>query len=145
MPRYIQSLLRSPKLWLAVRCMIALLFVYSGLEKVLDVEGSFAEMRAAGLNPAWLFNYASALVLLGGSYFILFDKAIWLGAGILSIFLVLTIVVVHSFWNMSGLHAIIALYFALEHVAVIGGLMAVAMTSHYRQLLKQYETGAMLG
>lgn len=143
MPLLIQKILFSQAMWFIVRCLIALLFISSGFAKLLDVEGSFAEMRAANLNPAWFFNYASALILLGGSYFILFNRRVWLGAGMLSVFLILTILIVHQFWAMTGLEAKLALYFTLEHLAVIGGLIAVAMVSVYRQHMPHLGQGEL--
>ena len=136
MPYFIKSSLESHWLWIISRCCVALLFFSSGLSKVLDVNAGFQEMQAAGLEPAWLFNYASALILLVGAYSILFDRHLWLGAALLSIFLALTIVIVHTFWNMSGVQANISLYFALEHISVIGGLISIAIASHFRQQLQ---------
>lgn len=141
MPLVIQKILFSQAMWLIVRCIIALLFISSGFAKLLDVKGSFAEMRAAGLYPVWFFNYASALILLVGSYFILFDRHVWLGAMILSVFLFLTIVIVHQFWSLPAESAKLALYFALEHLAVIGGLIAMAMVSVYRQQFPSFGRG----
>lgn len=136
MPYFIKLSLESQWLWIISRCCVALLFFSSGLSKVLDVNAGFQEMQAAGLEPAWLFNYASALILLVGAYSILFDRHLWLGAALLSIFLALTIVIVHTFWNMSGVQANISLYFALEHISVIGGLIGIAIASHFRQQLQ---------
>ncbi|AOA59903.1 DoxX family protein [Acinetobacter larvae] len=141
MPNFIQSMIEHPKLWLLARCLMVLLFLLSGFAKLIDVEGSFAEMTAAGLHPAWLFNYASALVLLLGSYFVLFDRALWFGAGMLAVFLLLTILIVHQFWRMDAEAAKLSMYFAVEHLAVIAGLMAMAMASHYRKLLSQMRAG----
>lgn len=141
MPLVIQKILFSQAMWLIVRCIIALLFISSGFAKLLDVKGSFAEMRAADLHPVWFFNYASALILLVGSYFILFDRHVWLGAMILSVFLFLTIVIVHQFWSLPAESAKLALYFALEHLAVIGGLIAMAMVSVYRQQFPSFGRG----
>lgn len=141
MPLLIQKVLFSQAMWLIVRCIIALLFISSGFAKLLDVEGSFAEMRAANLDPVWFFNYASALILLVGSYFILFNRMVWLGAGILSVFLLLTIIIVHQFWNMPADTAKLALYFTLEHLAVIGGLISTAMVSVYRQHFPHFAQG----
>ncbi|MBD2783877.1 DoxX family protein [Xenorhabdus sp. DI] len=137
MQRFIENLLESNGLWLVVRLLLLVIFVSSGLAKLLDFEGSLAEMRAAGLHPAWLFNLVSALVLLSGSVLILFDRLVWLGAGILSVFLILTIVIVHTFWLFSGAYAKTSLYFALEHTTVIGGLMAAAIASHLRKKQKR--------
>ena len=137
MPYFIKSSLESQWLWIISRCCLALLFFSSGLSKVLDVNTGFQEMQAAGLEPAWLFNYASALVLLVGAYSILFDRYLWLGAALLSVFLVITIVLVHTFWNLSGGQAQISLYFALEHISVIGGLIGTAIASHFPKQLQE--------
>jgi transmembrane protein len=50
----------------------------------------------------------------------------WLGAIALSSFHALTIPVTHNFWNQVGTDRMTSLDFAVEHMAVIGGLLAVA-------------------
>ncbi len=137
MPVFVKNMLESRWLWLIARCCLAFLFLSSGLAKVLDAENSFQEMRAAGLEPAWLFNYASAIVLLFGAYCILFQKYLWLGAGALSVFLLLTILIVHNFWTMSAPQATISMYFAFEHMAVIGGLISLYIAGHYRNKVNE--------
>ena len=87
------------------------------------------------MHPAWLFNLASAAVLLTGSVLIPLNRWVWLGAGMLSVFLILTIAIVHTFWNMSAPNMQISLYFALEHITVIGGLWVTAIASRLRQRL----------
>jgi transmembrane protein len=49
----------------------------------------------------------------------------WLGAIALSSFTALTIPVAHDFWNQVGTDRMTSLDFAIEHMAVIGGLLAV--------------------
>ncbi|EPB0481479.1 DoxX family membrane protein, partial [Providencia stuartii] len=109
-------------------------FISSGLAKVFDYENSLAEMRAAGLHPDWFFNIASAFVLLVGSLLVLFNRLLWLGTGALAVFLFLTIVIVHTFWSYTGEEAKLAMFWAIEHTSVIGGLMAVAIAGHFRDL-----------
>ncbi len=137
MPNFIEKSLNSDWLWIIVRCFIVILFLSSGLAKVFDPTQGFKEMTAAGLAPAWFFNYASAFILLFGAFLILIDRYVWIGCIALSIFLLLTIVIVHTFWNMPEPNATISMYFAIEHIAVIGGLVAITMTSHFRQQLKR--------
>ncbi|MGG4609746.1 DoxX family protein [Providencia sp. Me31A] len=132
MPLVIAKLLESNSLWIIARLLILVLFISSGLAKVFDYENSLAEMRAAGLHPDWFFNIASAVVMLGGSVLVLFNRLLWLGTGALAVFLFLTIVVVHTFWNYTGEQAQIAMFWAIEHIAVIGGLIAVAIAGHFR-------------
>lgn len=134
MPHVIDTILRSNWLWLIARLLLAVVFLSSGLAKIIDVQGSLAEMRAAGLNPAWLFNTATAAILLAGSALLLLDRALWLGAGALGVFLALTIVVVHRFWALPEPGAEQALFWALEHTSVIGGLIAAAIASRLRIL-----------
>lgn len=131
----IGSLLESRGLWLTARVLVVVVFAASGLAKLIDFDGGVAEMRAAGLEPAALFNVAVASTLLAGSVLVLLDKALWLGAGALATFLVLTIVLVHTFWNLPEPQAQYALFFALEHTTVVGGLMALAIASHLRRRL----------
>ncbi|AYY82083.1 MAG TPA: DoxX family protein [Proteus vulgaris] len=137
MPNSIARILESRVLWFIARLLILVLFLSSGFAKVFDYENSLAEMRAAGLNPDWFFNIATAVVLFSGSLLVLFDRYLWLGAGALAVFLFLTIVVVHTFWNMTGDKAMLSMYFAIEHTSVIGGLMAMAMASYFRTLWKK--------
>ncbi|PHM36744.1 hypothetical protein Xmau_04107 [Xenorhabdus mauleonii] len=136
MQRFIENALESKWLWLIVRLLLLVMFIGSGLAKLIDFDGGLAEMRESGLHPDWFFNIATVIVLLTGSLLILFDRLVWLGAGILSVFLILTVVVIHTFWLFSGEEFKSALYFALEHIAVIGGLLAAAMVSHFRKKAK---------
>ena len=64
MQRFIDNSLESNWLWLTARICLALMFVASGLAKLFDYQASLEEMRAAGLEPAWLFNIATAVTLL---------------------------------------------------------------------------------
>lgn len=132
MPRMITSLLDSRVLWFLARLLLAVVFVSSGLAKLLAWDSSVAEMQAAGLQPAALFNIASAVVLLGGSLCLLLDRLLWLGSGALAVFMLLTIVIVHTFWNKHGAEQQLALFFALEHLSVVGGLICAAIASHAR-------------
>lgn len=135
MPHYVKQLLESRWLWLVARVLLLLMFASSGLAKIIDYEGGLAEMRAAGLHPEWFFNWASVTVLLAGSILLLLDRWLWLGVGALGFFLLLTIVLVHTFWQFSGEAAKLSLFFAIEHLAVIGGLISTAIASHYRGLV----------
>jgi len=134
MRHLIHTALESRWLWLIARLLLVVVFVSSGLAKLLAFDGGVAEMRAAGLEPASLFNIAVAVTLLGGSALILIDRHLWLGAGALAVFLLLTILIVHSFWNLPPAQAQTALFFALEHISIIGGLLAAAIASRLRAL-----------
>ncbi|WP_404425697.1 DoxX family protein [Thalassospira australica] len=136
-PRVIDAILQSGWLWLIARICMVFVFAASGTAKLIDFDGGVAEMAAAGLSPAWLFNILVVATLLISAVLVLLDRAVWLASGALSVFLVLTILVVHSFWNMEGPKAQISMFFVLEHITVIGGLMAVAIASRLRHLIRE--------
>lgn len=46
--------------------------------------------------------------------------------------MLLTIVVVHTFWIKHGAEQQLALFFALEHLSVVGGLICAAIASQAR-------------
>ncbi|VFR22329.1 Nucleoside-diphosphate-sugar epimerases [plant metagenome] len=130
----LDTLLRSPGLWFAARALLAVVFLSSGLAKLIDFDGGMAEMRAAGLAPAGLVNAAVALILAGGAVLLLLDRLVWLAALALGGFLLLTIPVVHAFWRLPDPQAAqLALFFALEHLSVVGGLLACAIASRLRR------------
>jgi len=135
-PRVIDAILQSGWLWLLARICLMIIFIASGAAKLIDFDGGMAEMAAAGLSPAWLFNILVAVTLLVSAVLVLMDRAVWLACGALSVFLLLTIVIVHGFWNMEGPKAQISMFFALEHIGVIGGLMMTAMVSRLRRLIR---------
>ncbi|MEL5515593.1 DoxX family protein [Serratia bockelmannii] len=122
-------------LWITARILLAVVFLSSGVAKLIDFQGGLNEMRAAGLHPDWFFNIVTALVLVTGAVLIILDKALWLGAIALIIFLLLTIPFVHRFWDMQQSDAPQALYWAMEHVSLAGGLASAAIASRFRRRL----------
>ena len=133
-PQFIGTLLQSDWLWFIARLCLAVVFIASGAAKLFDFRGGVAEMREAGLEPAKLVNIAVAALMVAGAVLILADRALWLAAAALGGFLLLTIVIVHAFWRLPPPQAKLALFFALEHVSVVGGLIAAAIASHARGL-----------
>lgn len=133
-PLFIDSVLQSDWLWFIARLSLAVVFIASGAAKLFDFRGGVAEMRDAGLEPAKLVNIVVAGLMVAGSVLILADRALWLAAAALGVFMLLTIVIVHAFWRLPPPQAKLALFFALEHVSVVGGLIAAAIASHVRGL-----------
>lgn len=122
-------------IWIIARILLAVVFLSSGVAKLINFQGGLSEMRAAGLHPDWFFNIATALVLVTGAVLIILDRALWLGAVALIIFLMLTIPFVHRFWDMQQPDATQALYWAMEHVSLAGGLVSAAIASRFRRRL----------
>ncbi|WP_029356435.1 DoxX family protein [Bosea sp. 117] len=126
-PAIISATLRSPVTAFVGRLLLVFMFLGSGISKLVDFAGAQAEMAQFGLNPPWLFAVLTIITQLAGSVLILLNRATWLGAGALGIFTLLTIPIAHHFWSMEGQMAQMEFYFAIEHLAVIGGMLLTAV------------------
>lgn len=126
-PAIISAILRSPVTAFVGRLLLVFMFLGSGISKLVDFAGAQAEMAQFGLNPPWLFAVLTIITQLAGSVLILLNRATWLGAGALGIFTLLTIPIAHHFWSMEGQMAQMEFYFAIEHLAVIGGMLLTAV------------------
>jgi transmembrane protein len=136
MPRIIATVLDSRACWLAARLILTFVFWSAGIGQLVTFQASAAQMAALNLTPGVLYAAVVPATLLAGSAMIIFDRWTWLGAGILSTFLVLTIPLVHPFWSMTGPRADDEMRLVFEHVTVIGGLMAIAIASRQHRLLR---------
>jgi transmembrane protein len=81
MPETISGMLESRWFWHVVRLCLVVMFLASGLARLIDFDGGMAEMQAAGLGPAALFNGVVGITLWTGSVLILMDRAVWLRPG----------------------------------------------------------------
>lgn len=126
-PTFVSAVLRSEITAFIARLLLVFMFLGSGIDKVLNFAGAQAEMAFFGLNPPWLFAVMTIVTQLVGSALILINRATWLAAGALAIFTALTIPIAHHFWTMEGQMAQIEFYFVVEHLAVIGGMMLIAI------------------
>ena len=132
-PRPIQQILDSDFTWIACRLLITFMFWYGGVGFLLNFTPSIPILNVLGTSPTWLLPAVTILVLLAGSVLVILDRYLWLGAGMLATFTVLTIPLVHAFWKMTGDAAVAARLESEEHLAVIGALIAITMISSYRK------------
>ena len=128
------------------RILFAILFVYAGADKLLDIAATSqlisgkvipalpaalipytAQVEAAAGMPLdrFLAIFSGVLEVLGG-----LAVALNLGARLFAILLVIFIAIVtyyfHDFWNMAGADKTTNIYAALKNLSLIGGLLIVA-------------------
>ncbi len=133
MPRVIAAILDSGACWFLTRLVLTFVFWGAGIGHLADFQASAAELSALRIEPAPLMNVLLVITLLGGSLMILLDRWLWLGAGILSGFLVVAIVLAHNFWAMAEPARTMNFRVATEHVSLIGGFMALAVADRWRR------------
>lgn len=128
--------LHSDWLWLAARLLLSTVFLCSGLLKLWNFEAGRQEVQNLGLAPPALWNGLVVLCLLGCSLLIVLDRYLWLASAALVAFLALAILLVHHFWSLPPMRAAIAMNVALEHISLMGGLVAAAIASATREALR---------
>ena len=129
MSALIESITGSRVFGFVARTILTSMFWLSGIAKLADFNAGVAEMAHFGLEPAMLFNIATAITQLVGSALIIANRWTWLGAGMLAVFTALTIPIAHNFWTMQEPFRTIEFYVVMEHITVIGALMVVAWKS----------------
>lgn len=106
------ALLQHPLSALIGRVLLTLPFWGNGVARLGNFDAGAAEMEQLRRLPGTLFN---VLVIA--------RCRTWLGVGMLAVFTLGTIFIVHRFWALDGILAIGALQVALEHLGIIGGLL----------------------
>ena len=129
MPAFIARILDWSWFPPIARVILTFPFWGSGIAKLIDFSGAVAEMQQYGLKPPTFIAILVIFTQLGGSLLIVANRRAWAGAGALAIFTLLTIPIAHDFWNLRGEAAKSEFYIAVEHIALIGGLMLAAILS----------------
>jgi transmembrane protein len=126
-PGVIVRLLDNPVTLFVARVWITSPFVASGLMKLLDWQAGDAEMSHFGLHPAWAFNMATVVCQLGGSTLIILNRWVWVGAGALGVFTVLSTLLAHRFWDFAGDARVMQLNSFFEHWTISAAFILVAV------------------
>jgi transmembrane protein len=126
-PELVARALDNKVTLLVARICLTLPFWVGGLMKLMSWQGGEAEMAGMGLNPAWAFNLAVVVVELGASALVLLDRATWLGAGALGVFTLLSTLLAHRFWELTGEARVAELNTFLEHATICAAFILVAV------------------
>jgi transmembrane protein len=133
-PRPIQQILEANATRIFARLLMTFMFWWEALGFATHFSASTGALNVLHLQPMWLMPAITLAALFIGSILVILDRYLWLGAGILSVFTLLTILLVHHFWTMPpGPVAEAQRREVEEHCAVIGGFIALTMVSYYRK------------
>jgi transmembrane protein len=123
----VDTILIQRWLFVAGRIVVTFMYWFAALGFLLDFPGAEAMVRGYGLEPAAPMAVLTILVLLAGSALVIDGRLAWLGAGMLGLFTLATIPLVHHFWTLTGAAAVQARLESEEHVTVIGGLILTSI------------------
>ncbi len=110
---------------LLVRACLAAVFLYSAVDKIMHPADAVAELQAFNLPlflrwPVIAFQLATGLMVLLGFH-------ARLGALALAVFTFVATLIAHRFWVGSGPPQRRQTTIALEHLAIVGGLLLLAI------------------
>lgn len=108
------------------RAFLSLIFILSGLQKILAWDAMQAYMASRGLPmiPV-LLALATAIELIGGVSLVVGYRTRQI-AGALFLYLIPVTLVFHSFWTFSGVEAQAQATHFLKNLTILGGLLHVS-------------------
>jgi putative oxidoreductase len=109
--------------------MLALVFVVSGISKLVDWSGAAGYMASKGLHAIPLFLSVAAIIEIGAGVLVMIGYQTRRSAFILFLYLALVTLVFHDFWNLQGTEAHVQLVNFLKNLSIMGGLLTLAATS----------------
>ncbi|HUH05747.1 MAG TPA: DoxX family protein [Kofleriaceae bacterium] len=107
------------------RVFLALIFVVSALNKLMNWEQPAAAIADTGLTPASLFLAAAIALELVGGILLLTGLYTRIGVLLLMAFLIPTTLIMHDFWTLEGAERQLQAAQFLENVSILGGLLVV--------------------
>jgi uncharacterized membrane protein YphA (DoxX/SURF4 family) len=109
------------------RLCLAIVFLYSGVDKLWHWRSSIEEVKSDGLPWPAAFAGATVFTQLVGGCLVATGFFAWLGALLLAGFTVAATLLGHRFWLRRGAEFQHELTTSLEHVAIVGGLVLLSL------------------
>lgn len=127
----LMNAVQEPVLSLAIfvaRLCLSAVFLASGIHKAFRFTSAIEEFRRAGLPAPSLLALITVVLHLLASAGLLTGILLMESALSLAVFTLLATIKVHDFWNRSGKDRLVSSREALVNLAVIGGLVLLAVT-----------------
>lgn len=120
------------------RWLLSIIFILSGIGKLLDYSGTAHYMTAQGMTFVPFFLIAAALVeiIFGLAVFLGFKAR--LGALVLMLFLIPVTLIFHDFWNQGPETYQLQMIMFMKNVAIFGGLLILACAGPGKLSLDAY-------
>ena len=135
----------TSKLYPIGRALAGVLFVVSGIGKVLGFAGVAAWMNAAGIPAAGLLLVLTILLEIGGGLALITGFQARFAALALAVFLVPVTLIFHGFWSADAAEFQNQLNHFLKNVAILGAMLAVFSIEGARQAASQAGTRILRG
>jgi putative oxidoreductase len=108
------------------RVVFAVIFISSGLEKIMDLGATAAMIGSKGLPMPQVLAVATAALELGGGILIVLGWQTRIAALALALFTLVAAYFFHDFWNMQGAERADAMIHAMKNLSIFGGFLMLA-------------------
>jgi putative oxidoreductase len=151
-PRFSGRTMRMGPIFHIGRVLFVLIFVWSGLGKLMDIAGT-AQMIAAkvpipaamtdltgqietalGMPTAQLLAIAAGLIEVIAALLIIFNLGTRWVAALMVLFTIATTFFFHDFWNLTGAARTDNMIHAFKNVSLIGGFLMLVALGSWRPL-----------
>ena len=120
---------------LLARLAIATVFLVSGIEKSINYAAAVAEFKREQVPLLNVVLPATIVLHLLASLALISGLFVAEAALLLAVFLLAATIKVHSFWQMSGDDVVLHSRIAMANLAVLGGLLLLAVIGPGRYIL----------
>ena len=112
----------------AGRIIFAVLFVFAGFEKFIDLPGTTAAISSKGMPLPQVLAILTAALELGGGLLIVIGWQTRIVALALALFTLVATYFYHDFWNMADGERSNNMIHALKNLSIVGGFLMLAAT-----------------
>lgn len=110
------------------RFCLGMVFLVSGVHKALWFSSAVEEFKQARLPKPGFFVLCTIIIHIVAPLALIAGVFVMEAALALALFTILATIRVHDFWNKEGPQKLIASRVALSNLAIIGGLILLAVT-----------------
>lgn len=111
--------------WLSGRILLSVIFLISGVMKIIAFPDVEKGMAAHGMVAVPFFLVGAIIIELAGGLSVVLGYKARLGALLLAVYLIPVTLVMHDFWNAQGAMMQDQMEHFLKNVAIIGGLLSI--------------------
>jgi putative oxidoreductase len=121
-----------PTMMLVGRIALGAIFLMSGVAKLADQQGTLQHMEQAGIPAAHLLLLVAAFAEIFGALALMTGFLARLGAIGLVVYLAITTLVFHHFWDLGGDEQKMQMINFMKNLAIIGGLLVLSAAGAQR-------------
>jgi putative oxidoreductase len=114
------------------RVLLAFIFVFSGIMKFYNWDGSLSYMNTKNLPVPEFLLFMAAIIEIGAGLLLAFGRKVRASCLILFLYLIPTTLIFHNFWSFEGVEAQTQMINFLKNLSIMGGLLGFFVLSRPR-------------